>query len=183
MEDNPVSIRMMTAADGDLFVQFYAALSAETLLFFTPHDPQPEKLRELVAGMGCDKKTHGAGAQRGFRESRHFAAVCLVDGREEMCGYVFLWDLHTQVPWLGVCVRDGYKGKGIGSMLMRHVETYCRERGKGGILLTTHVDNHKAQGLYEKVGYETIGSDPRGEILMIRRLTDLKWEEDPCRSV
>ena len=53
---------------------------------------------------------------------------------------------------------------------MRHAEEFCREHGKGGILLTTHVDNEIAQRLYRKVGYETIGLDSRGELLMIYRL-------------
>ena len=44
-------IRQMTPADGDLMVEFYAALSAKSLFFFTPHDPGPDKLRELVAGI------------------------------------------------------------------------------------------------------------------------------------
>lgn len=168
--DTPITIRRMTPADSDLFVAFYAALSEETLFFFTPHDPRPEKLRELVAEMANDRKT-GV-----FVASRHFAAICQVNGQEEMAGYVFLWDLHTQVPWLGVCVRDSYKGRGVGTLLMRHAEMFCRELGKGGILLTTHEDNLKAQGLYKKVGYEVIGKDHRGEILMILRLPDSGWE-------
>jgi ribosomal protein S18 acetylase RimI-like enzyme len=158
-------IRQMTPADGDLLVEFYSALSAESLFFFTPHDPDPEKLRELVAGIANEVNV------------RRFAALCPRADGEEMAGYVFLWDLDTHVPWLGVCVRDSYKGRGVGTRLMRHAEDFCREHGKGGILLTTHQSNTKAQGLYRKVGYETLGLDSRAEILMILRLKDEKWRE------
>jgi ribosomal protein S18 acetylase RimI-like enzyme len=160
VKSKSISIRRMTERDGELFVRFYAALSAESLFFFTPHDPKPEKLRELVSGIAQEQNIC------------RFAAVQAIEENEEMAGYVFLWDLDTGVPWLGICVCDSYKGQGIGTSLMRYVEQYCRKQGKGGILLTTHRDNEKAQGLYRKVGYETIGTDSRGELLMIYRLKD-----------
>jgi ribosomal protein S18 acetylase RimI-like enzyme len=163
-----LAIRLMTPEDGDLFVDFYAALSPESLFFFTPHDPNPVKLRELVAGIANEVNV------------RRFTAVQAHENGQEMAGYVFLWDLDKGVPWLGICVRDSYKGSGVGTLLMRHAENFCREHGKGGILLTTHQDNTKAQGLYRKVGYETLGMDSRAEILMILRLKDEKWREQPC---
>jgi ribosomal protein S18 acetylase RimI-like enzyme len=165
MQAPDLIIRQMTPADGDLFVEFYAALSAESLFFFTPHDPHPVKLRELVAGIAFELNV------------RRFAATTLGDDGEEMAGYVFLWDLDTNIPWLGICVRDSYKGTGLGTRLMRYAEKFCRQYGKGGILLTTHQENAKAQGLYHKVGYETLGTDSRGEFLMILRLKDEKWRE------
>ena len=165
MPDADISIRLMTGADGDLFADFYAALSAETLFFFTPHDPDPAKLRELVAGISGETKT------------RRFAAVYPGQHGEEMAGYMFLWDLDRMVAWLGICVRDGFKGQGLGTCLMRHAEEYCRERGKGGILLTTHKENIKAQALYRKVGYEILGVDSRDELLMILRLIDPEWRQ------
>jgi ribosomal protein S18 acetylase RimI-like enzyme len=160
VQSKSISIRRMTERDGELFVRFYAGLSAESLFFFTPHDPNPNKLRELILGTPQE------------RNIRRFAAVLSIEGSEEMAGYVFLWDLDTGVPWLGICVSDSYKGQGIGTLLMDYAKQCCREQGKGGILLTTHRDNEKAQGLYRKVGYETIGTDSRGEHLMIFRLRD-----------
>jgi ribosomal protein S18 acetylase RimI-like enzyme len=154
----------MVEQDGEVFVRFYAALSAESLFFFTPHDPRPEKLRDLVAGIPQEINIC------------RFVAVQAVDGGEEIAGYVFLWDLDTGVPWLGICVRDSCKGQGVGTMLMKYAEQYCRKRGKGGILLTTHQDNTIAQSLYRKVGYETIGTDFRGEILMINRFRNENWK-------
>jgi [ribosomal protein S18]-alanine N-acetyltransferase len=166
VELETISIRRMTTSDADLFVEFYAALSEESLYFFTAHDPNPSMLRELIAGIANEPNV------------RRFAAVRLVDGKEEMAGYVFLWTLDTTVPWLGICVRDSYKGMGVGNLLMRHAETFCKGHGKGGILLTTHQKNYKAQNLYKKVGYEQIGFDDRGEILMILRLKDLNWRAE-----
>jgi ribosomal protein S18 acetylase RimI-like enzyme len=161
-----ITIRQMTPRDADLFVEFYAALSEESLFFFTAHDPNPPMLRELIAGIANEPNV------------RRFAAVRGVDGKEEMAGYVFLWTLDTAIPWLGICVRDSYKGIGVGKMLMRHAEAFCQAHGKGGILLTTHQKNYKAQSLYQKVGYEQIGFDDRGEILMILRLKDQNWRAE-----
>ena len=168
MNIEELTIREMTAGDGELFVAFYAALSEETLKFFTPHDPRPEKLRALIAAIPTEPNV------------RRFAATRVGENGEEMAGYVFLWDLDTAVPWLGICVNDRYKGQGVGTRLMRYVENYCQDRHKGGILLTTHVENIIAQGLYRKVGYEVIGTDHRGELLMILRIKDERWRDESC---
>jgi ribosomal protein S18 acetylase RimI-like enzyme len=165
MGDADISIRLMTGADDDLFVAFYAALSQETLFFFSAHDPNPVKLHELVAGIPAETTI------------RRFAAVYPGEHGEEMAGYLFLWDLDRMVPWLGICVRDDFKGQGLGTRLMRHAQEYCRARGKGGILLTTHKENMRGQALYRKMGFEILGVDPRDELLMIFRLDDPNWRQ------
>ena len=86
-----------------------------------------------------------------------------------MIGYVFLWDMHKSVPWLGIAVREGYKGIGLGKKLMLHAENHARGNNKGGILLTTHVANLRGQSLYSGSGYERIGMHTSGEVLYLLR--------------
>ncbi len=84
-------------------------------------------------------------------------------------GIAFIWDLDFMIPWFGIAVRDGFKGRHIGTDMTRCVITECRARGCGGILLRTAEQNLAARGLYEKCGFENIGRHPSGEILYLNR--------------
>ena len=86
-----------------------------------------------------------------------------------MVGYVFLFEMTRSIPWLGIAVRDEYKGRHIGRQLMDYAKDYAKSHGKGGILLTTHVSNIRAQALYERSGYERIGMHNSGEVLYLLR--------------
>ena len=90
-----------------------------------------------------------------------------VDG--QMIGYVFLWDIDTTLPWLGIAVHDSYKGKGIGKQLIDHANKWAEENGKGGVILITAKDNERGQNLYEGMGYQYYGIHPSGELLYIKR--------------
>ncbi len=79
----------------------------------------------------------------------------LLEGR--MAGYVFFLDFHTTVPELGIALRDDLSGRGLGRELMKFAIDTARAAGAGGIQLTTHVANVRAQALYEKCGFECAG--------------------------
>lgn len=92
---------------------------------------------------------------------KRFAA--LYDGR--MVGYVFLWDLDTMTPWLGIAISEDWKGRHLGRKLLAYAEQYCHDLGKGGIFLTTHMANVRGQGLYARCGYQRLGIHNNGELL------------------
>lgn len=72
-------------------------------------------------------------------------ATCLIQFSPWMDrNYLFLDDLY---------VRDDMRGRGIGSLLLKHVGARARERG---VDVRWHVekDNHKAQKLYRALGAE-----------------------------
>jgi GNAT superfamily N-acetyltransferase len=54
----------------------------------------------------------------------------MLDG-DKMIGYVFLWDTGKSVVWLGIALADGYKGKGLGAILLSHAKEWAVENGKG----------------------------------------------------
>lgn len=56
-----------------------------------------------------------------------------------------------------VCVNEAFRGKGIGSSLLESVVDLARQAGKSKIGLCCDFTNHKAQKLYERVGYEVVG--------------------------
>ena len=87
---------------------------------------------------------------------------------DSMAGYVYLWDMHKSIVWLGVAVAENWKGKHLGRDLMAYAEAYAKAQGKGGILLTTSQGNIRGQGLYERCGYDHIGLHTSGELLFLK---------------
>ena len=95
---------------------------------------------------------------------------------DEMLGYVFLMSCDTLIPLLGIAVAENHKGEGIGYKLMTYAMDYAQEQGKGGIMLTTHIANVRGQSLYEKSGFEKIGTHgASGELFYLKRFTDKNY--------
>ncbi len=84
-------------------------------------------------------------------------------------GYCFLWELEKSVPWFGVAVREKYKGQHVGTFLLEGTLAMLKEKGYGGLLLTTAKTNLRGQALYEKCGFERLGVHESGEYLYLRR--------------
>jgi RimJ/RimL family protein N-acetyltransferase len=58
---------------------------------------------------------------------------------------------------LGMGILDGYRGRGIGNMLMRAALARAKEFGLTRVELTVREDNLRAKALYEKVGFKVEG--------------------------
>ena len=96
---------------------------------------------------------------------RYYVAEC----GGVIAGHLFLWDTDTAVPWLGVAVRDDFQGRGVGTFLLTSLFGLLREEGYGGLMLRTAPENTAAQRLYEKYGFERVGTHPSGEFLYLKR--------------
>ena len=53
-----------------------------------------------------------------------------------------------------VFVKEEFRGKGIGRMLLEKAESYCQERGYSRILLMVSVGNQAAINLYDNMGFK-----------------------------
>ena len=153
MSDLPesIKIREFTAEDKPLVERFFDQMGSETRAFFDRGRWNYKNALKYFTGESAN------------------TVYFLAEYNGEMIGYLFLWDMHRSVPWLGIAVHDGYKGMGLGGKLMRFAADYVRERDKGGILLTTHIANMRGQSLYEKSGYERLGVHTSGEFLYLLR--------------
>lgn len=79
------------------------------------------------------------------------------EGGTEMLGYVFFLDWNRKIPTLGVAVRDDLRGRRLGRALCEAAIEEAKRCGKGGIFLTTHPANARAQTLYESLGFRCLG--------------------------
>ncbi len=76
-------------------------------------------------------------------------------------------DAYQQVDWQGsgpvlvvhrLCVDPAFQGQGIAKKLMSFGENMAMKRGFASIRLDAYSGNPKAVGLYERLGYQKVGS-------------------------
>ncbi|MBR4889084.1 MAG: GNAT family N-acetyltransferase [Clostridia bacterium] len=154
LKNQELIIRPFAPEDRPLVEDFFTRLGSEGKFFF--NRGRGNEMRALSYFDGTSQKM------------LHF----LAEYQGRMVGYVFLYNTHYQTPWLGIAVSEDAKGQHVGTRLMAYAETYAKEHGKGGLLLTTHVANIRGQALYEKSGYTRLGTHLSGEFMYIRYFTD-----------
>lgn len=166
-EENLASVHIRPIVPGDrgMVAAFFDQMGGESRAFFDRRSGNRNSM------MACFDQPNP--------NRRNFAAVFRPSGEaeEEMAGLVFLWNLHTKTPWLGIAVAEQWKGRHLGRKLMAYAETYCLQLGKGGIFLTTHLANIRGQALYLRCGYEQLGTSNWGEVLFFRSFPDAPPED------
>ncbi len=164
-------IRPMTLDDRYMIEPFFAQMSQRTRNMFNRNDCNH---LGLLACFEPDKY-----AQYAYGVRRNFIAVVPAeDGKERIAGLVFLWNLDTKVPSLGLCVAEDWKGRHLGSRLVAYAKDYCISHNKGAILLSTYTDNIEGQGLYEKSGFKQIGTSEDDGLLYLLAFPDAPPIED-----
>ena len=149
MED--ISIRQFEKDDRELVEDFYNRMGYETRFFFNATGYNYQRTMRFFS-------------EKPDKNTIHWMA--LKDGK--MVGYVFAGNTHKAVVGLGIAVSDECKGKHLGEQLIDTVKQWCRDNDKGGIWLTTHAANIRAQMLYLRCGFDHMGtSNNRGEPLFL----------------
>ncbi|WML26695.1 GNAT family N-acetyltransferase [Neobacillus sp. OS1-33] len=81
------------------------------------------------------------------------------DGNDPV-GFVQLYPSFSSVSmmrsWVlnDLYVKEQFRGRGAGEKLIHKAIEFAKATGAKGVLLETGVDNHNAQRLYEKIGFE-----------------------------
>jgi RimJ/RimL family protein N-acetyltransferase len=98
-----------------------------------------------------------------LEKGKHIAVVAEVDGRMVAnCEVNPRPGRMSHVGSLGISVKDGYRGVGIGQELMREAERHAVAAGIESIILEVFSINERAIHVYEKMGYRRIGAIPGG---------------------
>jgi ribosomal protein S18 acetylase RimI-like enzyme len=154
MENNlteNIIIRDFIPSDKELVGEFFDQMGDESRAFFNRGDFNRNRAMSFFCGTPKNTK------------------FCLAEYEGRMVGYVFIWDTDTMLPWLGIAVREEFKGRHLGRRLISHMVDFAKENGKGGIMLTTGVSNFRAQALYEHMGFMRMGIHTSGEVLYLLR--------------
>lgn len=149
------TIRDFALGDRELVTEFFGQMGGESRAFFNRGDGNKHYALEFFKKNGDEP-----GVVR-------FLSSVNDGGGEIMTGYVFAWDMNSKIPTLGIAVRDEYKGKGLGRLLLKHLITYLEQNDYGGVMLTTSFANIRGQSLYTHMGFEHIGTHTSGELLYI----------------
>ncbi|MEP1032784.1 GNAT family N-acetyltransferase [Ekhidna sp.] len=81
----------------------------------------------------------------------------IVKKKEQVIGYGHL-DPEKEKLWLGICVAERFKGKGIGRMILEELLDSAKYLNHDEIWLSVDNDNFGAITLYEKFGFRLIES-------------------------
>ena len=159
MENNlpPITIRPFEGTEAD---------KARVNYFFDHLDPE-----------GRAFFNHGDGNRRATlryfddpeKDSENTLRLMALDEEGNMVGYAFGASINTGVPGIGLGVIGGFKGKGLGRMLIDAVWSRMKERGAAGMWLCTHQANLRGQMLYYSYGFEHMGNHTSGEMLFLYR--------------
>lgn len=148
-----IEIRPLVPEDREKVTAFFRALGEEGLTFFNRHGSNEKGTYAFLEGQKPNRL--------------YWVAVVDTPQGEEIAGLVFLWKTNTKIPWLGIGVSENWKGRHLGRRLMNTAKEWAQSVGAGGILLTTAPQNLRGQGLYERMGYQRIGTYHDGEFLYL----------------
>lgn len=134
-------------------------LSLALDLTLTIRDLEPEDLTDLDWAGGAEHLQALAEAwQHTTTGDVALLLLVLPNGRLMACGAV---DFHP-VPGVGLIsklsVHETLQGLGLGSALVRALETRSREQGCSRSQLHVEQDNPRAAALYRRLGYREVGS-------------------------
>ena len=152
-------IRVLGKKDLPMLLEFFDQMAGDTRAMFNRNDVN--RIRAIK---------HFSGEPGESGNEIHFAATVIEpDGAEKMVGYVFMWDLDTKMPWLGIAVHENWKGHHLGRKLLAHLDDWAMPKGYGGLMLTSVPANVRAHSLYSRMGFEYFGVYPDSEFLYIKR--------------
>ena len=152
-----VSFRKLNSSDLGMVLEFFDQMAGDTRAMFNRGDVNRIRVIKHLNSGGRDGEIHFA------------ATVKSKDGAEIMVGYVFLWDIDMQMPWLGIAVREDWKGHQLGRRMLKWIDDWAEPKGYGGIMLTSVPANIRAHSLYVRMGYQYFGTHPNSEFLYIKR--------------
>jgi RimJ/RimL family protein N-acetyltransferase len=97
-----------------------------------------------------------------LEKDQAFFFVAEVDGK-----VVASSDLHVgrgtekRAGNVGIVVKDGFRGMGIGTRMMQTIVEFARKRGLRVLVLSVFATNERAIHVYENVGFVKCGRVPR----------------------
>lgn len=107
------------------------------------------------------------------KESVIFVASISEGDGEKAVGFTQLYPKYSSARatknWIlnDLYVESGYRGRGIAQQLINVAMDFAQQQGAHFVQLETGVDNHRAQKLYEFVGF--VQQAPENDFLMYRK--------------
>jgi RimJ/RimL family protein N-acetyltransferase len=131
LSDSSVTIRPITAADGQLEKDFIRALSAQTKFYrflCGVNELSPAELKRLCSVDG--------------NHSMAFVATVNVNGRETEIGVCrYAESTKADVREIGITIADAWAHKGLAELLLKHLIDYAKSHGVKRLYSVDMADN------------------------------------------
>ena len=124
--------------------------------FLTVNHNNISELNEFIKTMGDSSQKFRYYSTREPNKviDNHIITLLLCDS--EIIGYGHLDNDGTKV-WLGICIKEGYCGRGYGKKMMNQLISHY----KGDIYLSVDKDNKAAISLYNLFQFKSIKQDDK----------------------
>lgn len=105
---------------------------------------------------------------------RESTRLWVAEAEGRVVGYAVVWVVADQAELGDLAVRDEFRGRGIGTALLRTAIEEMRRLEVRDLFLEVRISNEGAQRLYERHGFEVVGrrrdyySRPREDALVLR---------------
>jgi ribosomal-protein-alanine N-acetyltransferase len=76
----------------------------------------------------------------------------------ELAGYCIMSVGAAEAHVLNLCIADDFRRQGLGERLLTHMLEIARQKNVGAVFLEVRPSNQPAISLYEKVGFNQIGT-------------------------
>lgn len=114
-----------------------------------------EELETILSQLYPSESRHGYSVEKLIREGVAFYVI-RVDGRPAGCGGVQLFGSEFG-ELKRMYVRPKYRGQGLAKQLLNQLTAHCLEHGVNLLRLETGIHQIEAIGLYESMGFKSIG--------------------------
>lgn len=88
-----------------------------------------------------------------LEENKFGIYIVAIEDDKTVAGYAGMWHVVTEGHITNVAVRESFRGKGIGDMLIKGLIEIGKQKEMMGITLEVRMNNTKAQRLYTKNGF------------------------------
>lgn len=130
-------------------------MEANTDLELTPM--QPTDLDEVVSIEAASFASPWSRTMFLAEISNETAKAIVFKSKGKLVGYMCFWKVVDEAHLLNIAVHPMYRGRGLGTSMMGHLEALCVQEGLKLIILDVARRNVAGRRLYKKCGFKVIG--------------------------
>lgn len=140
LKGTSVTLRLMTAEDGNQLLSFAQSLPENDLLFLSVDMTRPIAIEQWI---------------RSIEKGRITTVLAEVDGK--LIGHGTL--RHDELVWtrhlgeMQLLINPDYRGRGIGNLLAQEVFAFAQERGLQKIIARMASEQRGALQVFERLGF------------------------------